>query len=69
MSPDATPRVSPGSPAIDRRRFLFQAGGGFLGVALGGVWAEAGEIPNAILGPHGRPRARSVIFLFMCGGV
>lgn len=69
MSPDATPRVSPGTPALDRRRFLFRAGGGFLGVALGGVWAEAGEIPNAILGPHARPRARSVIFLFMCGGV
>ncbi|MFM7805731.1 MAG: DUF1501 domain-containing protein, partial [Verrucomicrobiota bacterium] len=41
----------------------------FLGVALGGLWAEAGEIPDAILGPHFRPRARSVIFLFMCGGV
>jgi hypothetical protein len=53
----------------ERRRFLFRAGGGFLGLALGGVWAEAGEIPGAILGPHFRPRARSVIFLFMCGGV
>ncbi len=54
---------------ISRRCFLHQAGGGFLGVALGGLWAEAGEIPDARLGPHFPPRARSVIFLFMCGGV
>jgi hypothetical protein len=54
---------------INRRGFLHQAGGGFLGVALGGLWAEAGEIPGAHLGPHFPPRARSVIMLFMCGGV
>ncbi|MCE2826750.1 MAG: DUF1501 domain-containing protein [Verrucomicrobium sp.] len=69
MSPDAPTRVPGDAPAPDRRRFLFRAGGGFLGLALGGVWAEAGEMPDAILGPHFRPRARSVIFLFMCGGV
>ncbi len=54
---------------ISRRRFLHQAGGGFFGVALGGVFAEAGAIPSAIHGPHFPPRAKSVIFLFMCGGV
>jgi Protein of unknown function (DUF1501) len=54
---------------IGRRRFLHQAAGGFLGTALGGVWAEAGEIPNPLLGPHFPPKAKSVIFLFMCGGV
>src|ERR1700759_5529428 len=54
---------------ITRRRFLHQAGGGFLGVALGALWTEAGEIPNAAPGLHLPPRARSVIFLFMCGGV
>ena len=54
---------------ISRRRFLHQAGGGFLGAAMGALWAESGEIQNAILGPHFPPRARSVIFLFMCGGV
>jgi hypothetical protein len=31
---------------IQRRAFLHQAGGGFLGAALGAIWAEAGEIPN-----------------------
>src|ERR1700722_13960233 len=54
---------------LSRRRFLQQAGGGFLGVALGALWAEAGEIPNAIIGPHFTPKAKTVIFLFMCGGV
>jgi hypothetical protein len=54
---------------ICRRRFLHQAGGGFVGAALGAVWAEDGSIPDAHIGPHWRPRARSVISLFMCGGV
>src|SRR5256714_6130335 len=54
---------------ITRRGFLHHAGGGFLGVALGGLWAQAGDIPNAALPPTTRPRAKSVIFLFMCGGV
>lgn len=52
---------------ISRRSLLQQAGGGFLGVALGGLWAEAGEIADASLDMQ--PKAKSVIFLFMCGGV
>jgi hypothetical protein len=54
---------------ISRRRILFQAGGGFLGAAMGALWAEDGKIQNATLGPHFKPKAKSVIFLFMCGGV
>jgi hypothetical protein len=54
---------------VSRRDFLRRAGGGFLGVALGGVWAEAGAIEGALRGPHFEPKAKSVIFLFMCGGV
>jgi hypothetical protein len=54
---------------ISRRRFLHQAGGGFVGVALGALWAEAGDIPNAGLRPHRPAKAKSVISLFMCGGV
>src|SRR5882672_12006324 len=54
---------------ISRRGFLHQVGGGFLGVALGGVLSEASEIPTPAAGPHLTPRAKSVIFLFMCGGV
>ena len=54
---------------ISRRSFLHRAGGGFVGVAMGGVLVEGGEITNAVLGPQHRPKAKSVIFLFMCGGV
>ena len=54
---------------LNRRGFLHQAGGGFFGVALGALWAEDGKIKDAICGPHFTPKAKSVIFLFMCGGV
>jgi hypothetical protein len=56
---------------ISRRSFLHGTAGGFLGVALGGVMAQAGEFVNVNLngGPHFAPRAKSVIYLFMCGGV
>jgi len=54
---------------VTRRGFLHQAGGGFFGVAMGGLFAEAGEIKAAAPGPLPPARARSVIFLFMCGGV
>lgn len=52
---------------IGRRQFLHQAGLGFFGTAMGSLWAQDGKIPSA--GAHFPPRARSVIFLFMCGGV
>src|SRR5438132_5897593 len=54
---------------ISRRRFLHQLGGGFTGLAMGALWAEAGEIQNAFLSPVLKPKAKAVIFLFMCGGV
>jgi hypothetical protein len=54
---------------ISRRNFLHRAGGGFLGLAMGGMLAEAGEIPDAVVEPQHEPKAKSVIFLFMCGGV
>jgi hypothetical protein len=52
-----------------RRGFIQQLGGGFFGLALGGVWAEAEEIRRAVPVPDRVARAKSVIFLFMCGGV
>ncbi len=52
---------------IARRRFLFQSAIGFMGSALGSIWAEDGKMPGSRL--EGEPRAKSVIFLFMCGGV
>jgi hypothetical protein len=54
---------------ISRRRFLFQTGVGFFGTAMGALWAGEGKIRDARLLPHFPPRARSVIFLYMCGGV
>jgi hypothetical protein len=52
---------------IARRRFLFQSALGFMGSALGSLWADEGKMPGSRL--PGEPRAKSVIFLFMCGGV
>jgi hypothetical protein len=69
---------------ISRRKLFYQAGGGFLGLALGAMWANGEEVaapaaaastaaaasPAGLLaGPHFSPRAKAVIFLFMCGGV
>lgn len=52
---------------IGRRQFLHQAGLGFFGTAMGALFAAEGKIQSAVA--DFPPRARSVIFLFMCGGV
>src|SRR5258706_200279 len=52
-----------------RRSFIHQLGGGFLGVALGGLCAEAGAIQDGVIGLPQAAKAKAVIFLFMCGGV
>ncbi|MCX6604223.1 MAG: DUF1501 domain-containing protein [Acidobacteria bacterium] len=49
------------------RRHLLRLANGFLGSAVGGLWAADGRLPGALL--PGEPRAKSVIYLFMCGGV
>jgi hypothetical protein len=54
---------------ISRRHFFHQAGGALFGAALGTLWAEDGKIEAALKGPHFEPKVKSVIFLFMCGGV
>ncbi len=65
-----------------RREFLWQAGGGFTGLALSGLLdgdgffgrlaraAEASAYANPLAPkePHFAPKAKSVIFLFMYGG-
>ena len=53
---------------IERRRFLFQSAAGFMGAALSSLWAEGGKLMQDARLP-GTPKAKSVIFLFMCGGV
>src|SRR5882672_1215339 len=53
---------------IARRRFLHQAAAGFMGSALRSLWADTGQMMQDARLP-GTPKAKSVIFLFMCGGV
>jgi hypothetical protein len=57
--------------AIDRRDYLRRAAGGFLGTVLGSLWC--GAKASSASESHGssvlRPRVKSVIYLFMCGGV
>lgn len=53
---------------IARRRFLYQVGAGFVGSAMGALWAadtKTERLPKR----HFPAKAKSVIFLFMCGGV
>jgi hypothetical protein len=52
------------APTVPRRRFLFEAGLGFFGSAMGYLLAQE----DARVGAPAA-RAKSVIFLLMCGGV
>lgn len=65
---------------VDRRTFLSDTGRGITGLALtsmlsneGLLRAEDSEVEAASPGAHGlphhRPKARAVIWIFMCGGV
>ena len=45
---------------------MTQIAGGFFGAAIGGLLADEGNFPGARIG---EPKAKSVIYLFMCGGV
>ncbi len=54
---------------VSRRRFVFETVGGFLGTSLSALWAQD-QPPGFTRGiRQSEPRVRSVIFLFMCGGV
>jgi hypothetical protein len=52
---------------VARRKFIFEAGLGFFGTAMGYMWAE--QETERSSAPPPPARAKSVIFLFMCGGV
>ncbi|MEP7337285.1 MAG: DUF1501 domain-containing protein, partial [Acidobacteriota bacterium] len=70
-------QISPESVALrSRRDFLQQSGAGLCSIALASLLAEDGFAsdtpqldPLAPKKPHHQPRAKSVIFLFMEGGV
>src|SRR5262249_55456132 len=59
---------------VTRRSFLADTGLGFTGLALGAMLfkdgiASGGDLQRPDGKPHLQPRAKSVIWLFMCGGV
>src|SRR6185436_3579734 len=61
-------------PGVSRRTFLADTGMGFTGLALSAMLWQDGvargqehALPDGR--PHFRPKAKSVIWLFMCGGV
>lgn len=64
-------RGTGGSPAFDRREFLWRHGGGLGGLALAWMLGKdnllAGNAVRSVSRPHFRPRARRVVQLFMSG--
>ena len=52
---------------INRRQLISSIANGFVGSAIGGLWAADGRMPSALL--PGSPRAKSVIYIFLCGGM
>src|SRR3954447_17261917 len=71
---DSNPHSCPG---VSRRSFLLDTGMGFTGLALSAMLfkdgiARGNSIPNYVPPDgkaHFRPRAKSVIWIFLCGGV
>ncbi len=66
-------RSRPVCPGVTRRSFLADTGMGFTGLALGAMLFKDGVARAApareAAGPHFAPKARSVIWIFLCGGV
>jgi hypothetical protein len=65
---------SHGCSGITRRSFLADTGMGFTGLALGAMLFKDGLLKSrageaSIAQPHFQPRAKSVIWIFLCGGV
>src|ERR671932_706964 len=74
----STHPTSPRCPGVTRRSFLADTGMGFTGLALGALLyrdgvaraARGADAPRSPGGqPHFTPRAKSVIWIFLCGGV
>lgn len=60
-------------PGISRRQFLADTGMGLTGLALGSMLFKDGvaraDSPKDHRGPHFAPKAKTVIWIFLCGGV
>src|SRR5437899_3684571 len=73
----AHPSPSSCCPGVSRRSFLLDTGMGFTGLALGtmlfGERAKGAPVHGTWTPPDGKahfaPRAKSVIWIFLCGGV
>jgi hypothetical protein len=71
MSSEVNPRLSARCRGVTRRSFLADTGMGFTGLALGAMLFRDGAAqaaPANSLTPT-VPKARSVIWIFLCGGV
>ena len=75
MSNSST-RNSKGCTGISRRTLLTETGMGFTGLALSAMLAREARASapprpeyGAGSGPHFKPRAKTVIWIFLCGGV
>lgn len=75
MNPSQHSQRPPGCTGVSRRTFLADTGMGFTGLALGamlfrdGVRADSEGWAPPTGKPHFAPRAKSVIWVFLCGGV
>src|SRR5947209_20620063 len=69
----AASKRTTGCGRISRRTFLADTGMGFTGLALGAMLFKNGvaraDNPPPDGQPHFTPRAKSVIWIFLCGGV
>src|SRR5438132_14013689 len=71
----AKPISSSCCPGVTRRSFLLDTGMGFTGLALGAMLFRDGQAraESASTPPDGKPhfpaKAKSVIWIFLCGGV
>ncbi len=70
------PRNSNGCTGLSRRTLLAETGMGFTGLALSAMLAKdagaqtaARPVSGAGSGPHFAPKAKTVIWIFLCGGV
>lgn len=54
---------------LPRRKFIHQVAGGFTGAAIGSLLSGEGRLGASALSPHLPSKVKSVIYLFMCGGV
>ena len=76
--PRMTSRRPTGCTGVTRRSFLADTGMGFTGLALGAMLFRDGALANPHASPsreggesapHAPPKAKSGIWIFLCGGV